>query len=131
MRVVQILHRHLCAGRDVVTDHLQPPDLLASDVPARCPLLYKSVVEAFTHLLGNVSIFYDTGQGQGWQRVVPVTDRPHLPVLLAGARAGEWAFAAGEGLDPATLCIAGGAAARGGFGAGYAESGEEADPLHR
>ena len=27
---------------------------------------------------GNVSIFYDTGQGQGWQRTIPVTDRPHL-----------------------------------------------------
>ena len=54
-----------------------------------------------------------------------------LPALLAGARAGERAFAAGEGPDPATLCIAGGAAACGGFGAGYAESGEEADPLHR
>ncbi len=26
-----------------------------------------------------VSIFYDTGQGQGWQRIIPVTDRPHLP----------------------------------------------------
>jgi hypothetical protein len=25
-----------------------------------------------------VSIFYDTGQGQGWQRVIPITDRPHL-----------------------------------------------------
>ncbi len=25
-----------------------------------------------------VSIFYDTGQGQGWQRTIPVTDRPHL-----------------------------------------------------
>ena len=28
---------------------------------------------------GTVSIFYDTGQGQGWQRVIPVTDQPHLP----------------------------------------------------
>lgn len=27
---------------------------------------------------GAVSIFYDTGQGQGWQRTIPVTDRPHL-----------------------------------------------------
>ena len=27
----------------------------------------------------SVSIFYDTGQGQGWQRVIPITDRPHLP----------------------------------------------------
>ena len=26
-----------------------------------------------------LSIFYDTGQGQGWQRVIPITDRPHLP----------------------------------------------------
>ena len=178
----------------------------------------------------NVSIFYDTGQGQGWQRTIPVTDRPHLPPavrqwrgdsrarwdgdtlvvdvtnftpktdfhgsrdnlhvverwtrldaetleytatmndptawtrpwtvtfelslqsneanriykeprchegnyglpgLLAGARAGELAFAEDRGPDPATLCIAGGGAACGGFGGGYAESGEEADPLHR
>jgi hypothetical protein len=28
---------------------------------------------------GTVSIFYDTGQGQGWQRVIPVDRRPHLP----------------------------------------------------
>ena len=28
---------------------------------------------------GAVSIFYDTGQGQGWQRVIPVTSSPHLP----------------------------------------------------
>jgi len=28
---------------------------------------------------GTVSIFYDTGQGQGWQRIIPVTGRPHLP----------------------------------------------------
>jgi len=28
---------------------------------------------------GAVSIFYDTGQGQGWERVIPVTTRPHLP----------------------------------------------------
>ena len=179
---------------------------------------------------GTVSLFYDTGQGQGWQRVVPVTDRPHLPPsvrqwrgdsrarwdgntlvvdvanfspktdfygsrenlqlverwtrldaetleyivtiddpttwtrpwtvtfelslqsneanriykeprchegnyglpgLLAGARAGELAFAEGRGPDPATLCIAGGAAACGGFGGGFAEAGEEADPLQR
>ena len=179
---------------------------------------------------GNVAVFYDTGQGQGWQRTIPVTDRPHLtsavrqwhgdsrgrwegdtlvvdvanfspktdfygsrenlhlverwtrldaetleytatmedptawtspwtvtfelslqsneanriykeprchegnyglPALLAGARAGERAFAAGEGPDPATLCIAGGAAACGGFGGGFAESGEDIDPLLR
>jgi hypothetical protein len=28
---------------------------------------------------GTVSIFYDTGQGQAWQRIIPVTDRRHLP----------------------------------------------------
>jgi hypothetical protein len=26
-----------------------------------------------------VAIFYDTGQGQAWQRVIPVTGAPHLP----------------------------------------------------
>ncbi len=179
---------------------------------------------------GTVSIFYDTGQGQGWQRVIPVTDRPHLPPdvrqwwgdsrgrwegdalvvdvtnfspktdfygarenlhvverwrridaetleyvatmedpttwvrpwtvtlelslqsneanriykeprchegnyglpgLLAGGRAGEQAFAEGRGPDPASLCIAGGTTACGGFGGGFAEEGDEADPLQR
>lgn len=40
-----------------------------------------------------VSIFYDTGQGQGWQRVIPITDRPHLPAhirLWWGDSRGRW-----------------------------------------
>ncbi len=28
---------------------------------------------------GSVSIFYDVGQGQGWERTIPVTSTPHLP----------------------------------------------------
>jgi hypothetical protein len=28
---------------------------------------------------GSVAIFYDVGQGQGWQREIPVDGRPHLP----------------------------------------------------
>ena len=28
---------------------------------------------------GAVSIFYDVGQGQGWERVIPITNAPHLP----------------------------------------------------
>jgi hypothetical protein len=28
---------------------------------------------------GSVSIFYDTGQGQGWQRIIPVDGSAHLP----------------------------------------------------
>ena len=42
---------------------------------------------------GTVSIFYDTGQGQGWQRVIPVTDRPHLPSHVRqwwGDSRGRW-----------------------------------------
>jgi hypothetical protein len=42
---------------------------------------------------GVVSIFYDTGQGQGWQRVIPVTDAPHLPSnirLWRGDSRGRW-----------------------------------------
>jgi hypothetical protein len=40
-----------------------------------------------------VSIFYDTGQGQGWQRVIPITDRPHLPSHVRqwwGDSRGHW-----------------------------------------
>ena len=42
---------------------------------------------------GTVSIFYDTGQGQGWQRVIPVTGRPHLPQNIRqwwGDSRGRW-----------------------------------------
>ena len=41
----------------------------------------------------SVSIFYDTGQGQGWQRVIPITDRPHLPAHVRqwwGDSRGRW-----------------------------------------
>jgi hypothetical protein len=40
-----------------------------------------------------VSIFYDTGQGQAWQRIIPVTDRPHLPSHVRqwwGDSRGRW-----------------------------------------
>ena len=40
-----------------------------------------------------VSIFYDTGQGQGWQRIIPITDRPHLPSSVRqwwGDSRGRW-----------------------------------------
>ena len=41
----------------------------------------------------SVSIFYDTGQGQGWQRTIPVTDRPHLSTNVhqwRGDSRGRW-----------------------------------------
>ena len=50
-----------------------------------------------------------------------------MPALLAGARAEERAFARGRGPDPATLCSAG----CGGFAGGFADTGEEANPLTR
>jgi hypothetical protein len=31
---------------------------------------------------GLVSVFYDTGQGQGFIRTIPITDRPHLPSAI-------------------------------------------------
>jgi hypothetical protein len=40
-----------------------------------------------------VSIYYDTGQGQGWQRVIPITNRPHLPSTVRlwwGDSRGKW-----------------------------------------
>jgi hypothetical protein len=42
---------------------------------------------------GSVSIFYDTGQGQGWHRVIPITTRRHLPSdvrLWWGDSVGRW-----------------------------------------
>src|SRR5437773_12109968 len=42
---------------------------------------------------GTLSIFYDTGQGQGWQRVIPLTSRSHLPSHVRqwwGDSRGHW-----------------------------------------
>ena len=42
---------------------------------------------------GTVSIFYDTGQGQGWERIIPVDGKPHLPPsirLRFGDSRGRW-----------------------------------------
>ena len=51
-----------------------------------------------------------------------------LPALLWGARAAEKAFAEGRGPDPATQCIV--IAGCGGFaGGGFADEGEDANPL--
>ena len=40
-----------------------------------------------------MAIFYDTGQGQGWQRIIPVTGNPHLPSQVRqwwGDSRGRW-----------------------------------------
>jgi hypothetical protein len=40
-----------------------------------------------------VAIFYDVGQGQGWQRVIPLTNAPHLPASVRqwfGDSRGRW-----------------------------------------
>jgi hypothetical protein len=50
---------------------------------------YRRIVQA----PGSVSIFYDTGQGQGWQRVIPVDGSPHLPPTVRqrfGDSRGRW-----------------------------------------
>ena len=50
---------------------------------------YRRIVQS----RGAVAITYDTGQGQGWERVVPVTDRPHLPAHIRqawGDSRGRW-----------------------------------------
>jgi hypothetical protein len=42
---------------------------------------------------GSVAIFYDVGQGQGWQRNIPVDGRPHLPSSMRqrfGDSRGHW-----------------------------------------
>ena len=42
---------------------------------------------------GVVTIFYDVGQGQGFNRVIPITDHPHLPSTVRqwwGDSRGRW-----------------------------------------
>jgi len=42
---------------------------------------------------GTVSIFYDVGQGQGWQRIIPLDGGPHLPQSIRqrfGDSRGHW-----------------------------------------
>ena len=42
---------------------------------------------------GSVTIFYDTGQGQGWQRNIPMGNTPHLPSNIRqwwGDSRGHW-----------------------------------------
>jgi len=42
---------------------------------------------------GQLAIFYDVGQGQGWQRIIPVAATPHLPVNVRqwwGDSRGRW-----------------------------------------
>jgi len=48
-----------------------------------------------------------------------------MPALLVGARIEERAFAQGRGPNPATMCTAG----CGGFAGGFADEGEESNPL--
>jgi len=42
---------------------------------------------------GQISMLYDVGQGQGWLRVIPITDAPHLPPTVRlwwGDSRGRW-----------------------------------------
>jgi hypothetical protein len=42
---------------------------------------------------GSVAILYDTGQGQGWQRIIPISQQPHLPSSIRqrfGDSRGHW-----------------------------------------
>jgi hypothetical protein len=50
---------------------------------------YRRIVQSS----GTVSIFYDVGQGQGWQRIIPVDGSPHLPQSIRqrfGDSRGHW-----------------------------------------
>src|SRR5262245_7975330 len=52
-----------------------------------------STLQRIVQSPGWVSIFYETGQGQGWQRMIPVDGSPHLPEsvrLPHGDSRGRW-----------------------------------------
>ena len=61
------------------------------------PLLLESGtfggVARFVQSANTVAIYYDTGQGQGFTRIIPITDQPHLPQrirLQHGDARGHW-----------------------------------------
>jgi hypothetical protein len=62
----------------------------------RCMGAQLPVFDGFWRIVqspGVISIFYDVGQGQGFQRIIPVTDRPHLPPHVRepfGDSRGRW-----------------------------------------
>src|SRR5947207_8556849 len=42
---------------------------------------------------GQITMFYDVGQGQGWQRNIPISTAPHLPPSIRqkwGDSRGHW-----------------------------------------
>ena len=57
---------------------------------------FGGVIGVFQEIIqtpGAVAVFYDTGQGQGWQRIIPVTDTPPPPPSVtqwAGVSRGRW-----------------------------------------
>jgi hypothetical protein len=62
----------------------------------RCMAAQLPDVSGFRRIVqspGSVSISYDVGQGQGWQRIIPVDGRPHLPQSIRerfGDSRGRW-----------------------------------------
>jgi hypothetical protein len=62
----------------------------------RCLLTDPLPTSAFLRIVQSpdaVSIFYDVGQGQGWQRIIPVNGTPHLPPQVRqwrGDSRGHW-----------------------------------------
>jgi len=50
-------------------------------------------VRAVVQTPGTLAMFYDTGQGQGWHRVIPIGDTPHPPATVRlwwGDSRGRW-----------------------------------------
>lgn len=65
-------------------------------MPERCMAAGLPDVSGYYRIVQSpeaVSIFYDVGQGQGWERVIPITNRPHLPKHIRqwwGDSRGRW-----------------------------------------
>ena len=54
---------------------------------------FTGVHRRFVQSPGVVNIFYDSGQGQGWSRSIPITTAPHLPSSIRqwwGDSRGRW-----------------------------------------
>ena len=60
---------------------------------ARRPNVRTGIHRRIVQSPGAVNIFYDSGQGQGWTRMIPITNAPHLPPHVRqwwGDSRGRW-----------------------------------------
>jgi hypothetical protein len=88
-----------------VLNHDKMPTLHQFGLPGRLPEFASISFRRIVQTPGGISMFYDVGQGQGWQRTIVMDGSPHFGVAGggAGAAAGEFAGLASAAAWPVVV----------------------------